>query len=213
MSNYFHLTMYKCVTCSLNFSSLTDYNKHHLDHRNLLNFKAACRVSNCPKEFDSYFNFRKHINRFHKLNTVSQIYTNYLCKQESCHFQCANLISFKKHLMKYFQEGESLLCPLPNCSNRRKVFSNKNSFFLHFFTFHQNEKRNFDKDISEKNAKVNLASDYKDFSDLERAVSDDSEDESQDENQDESQDEDSESENDNFDIIIKEKENVNSTNV
>jgi len=76
--------MFRCQMCNHTFSSITLYNKHQVFHKNMPDLRITCFFKNCGKQFNKYFNFKKHILRWHTMdNKTYKRNITFNCKERN----------------------------------------------------------------------------------------------------------------------------------
>lgn len=107
--------MFRCKTCTINFTDIRTYNIHQYFHRNKKNASFQCLTSACKLTFQTYRAFRQHIFRNHCSNKrlsskVSDIFAiSVKCK--ICDFTGKNTKLIIKHHYNHIISGLAVICP------------------------------------------------------------------------------------------------------
>jgi len=131
--------MLKCQMCNLTFPSIFLYNKHQAFHKNIPNLQITCFFRGCEKQFNRYFNFKKHILRWHSTDCNKQIDVIYRCKEKDCNVCFTNRRDFNRHLYRHVKQNKiGMYCGYPACFNK-PLFKTVTSYAVHICRQHSNK--------------------------------------------------------------------------
>lgn len=140
--SYAHLTMFQCKfsLCGKEFDKVCEYTQHIKLHSNTANYRFACGVPECSRQYAKLPALKAHMYRDHKAVTPSSSSgDNLVCTPLACDIcavQCESSSSLVIHLRSHLRCGLHVECPFRGCNARFSVLS---SFASHVSKKHRND--------------------------------------------------------------------------
>lgn len=130
--------MFKCQMCNSMFPSILLYNKHQILHKNIPHLQIICYFKGCGKQFNRYFNFKKHIFRWHTKDCYKEIDVIYRCKEKNCNACFTSKRDFNSHLYRHIRQSKiGIYCGYPDCFDTT-LFKTVNNYTVHICRHHSN---------------------------------------------------------------------------
>jgi len=119
------------------FFSITLYNKHQIFYKNMPDLRIICFFKNCGKQFNKYFNFKKHILRWHTMdNKTCKRNITFNCKERNGNVCFTSRTDFNRHLYDHITESKiGIYCGYLGCSTNT-IFKIVNTYAVHICRYH-----------------------------------------------------------------------------